>query len=155
MEIKARDERGQITYSSGPFRGSEAYRDACRSTLTGPRLLTGATVRHTHTLPSSSSLFTFVFFSSCLSVSDACVSPPSVQCVLSLALISLVLARFCMHGLCPLSPIYLAYQFPFMREFFLFFPCLLSACFYFSTVAHYKVLHRKVLLRGQRCFSPR
>lgn len=41
--------KGQITYSSGPFRGSEAYRDACRSTPTNPRLLTGATVGHTHT----------------------------------------------------------------------------------------------------------
>lgn len=47
VEIKDVDERGQITYSPGPFRGSEAYRDACRGTLTNPRLLTGATVRHT------------------------------------------------------------------------------------------------------------
>ena len=51
VEIKDPDERGQITYSSGPFRGSEAYRDACRSTPTNPRLLTGAIVRHM--LPSS------------------------------------------------------------------------------------------------------
>lgn len=65
VEIRAEDERGQITYSSGPFRGSEAYRDACRSALTTPRLLTGATVRRT--LPSSPScslyLSPFLFLS--------------------------------------------------------------------------------------------
>lgn len=56
VEIKDRDERRQITYSSGPFRGSEAYRDACRSTLTGPRLLTGATVTSIFTLDLSLSV---------------------------------------------------------------------------------------------------
>lgn len=84
VEIKDSDERGQITYSSGPFRGSEAFRDACRSTLTNQRLLTGATVRHTHisifTPDLSLSLYFsfFLFLPLCL---DACVSPPSAQCV--------------------------------------------------------------------------
>lgn len=55
VEIKDQDERAQITYYSGPFRGSEAFRGACRSTLTNPRLPTGATVKHT--LPSSPQSF--------------------------------------------------------------------------------------------------
>lgn len=37
---------------------------------------------------------------------------------------------------------------PFYAQDFSLFPRLLSACFYFSTVAHNKVLHRLVLLQG-------
>lgn len=121
LEIKAPDERGQITYSSGPFRGSEAFRDACRSTVTKPRLLTGAT--HTHTLPSSPrsrplSLTVTGLFSLPAPVFSRHLG---LAVFLSTALISLVLARFCMHALCLLSPICLTYQPAFMRNFFFSF----------------------------------
>lgn len=86
----------------------------------------------------------FSFFSLFLSPSlEACVLPPLALQVLSKALISLVLACFCMYSHCLLSPIVIAYQSPFMcKDFFISSPpCLLSACFYFSTVAHNKMIH--------------
>lgn len=110
---------------------SEMPVDAHRRT----RLLTGATVRHTYfhlhlrSLSLSLSLRFFLslslFLSLCL---DACVSPPSAPCVLSKALISLVLARFCMYSHCLLSPVFQAYQTPFMCKgvffsFFFLLPC--------------------------------
>lgn len=51
VEIKDADERGQITYSANPFRGSEAYTDSCRSAPKNPRLLTGAAANLTRSCP--------------------------------------------------------------------------------------------------------
>lgn len=79
----------------------------------------------THFHLNSQSLALFLYFSLFLFLSlhfRHSVSPPSAQCVLSKALISLVLARFCMYSLCLLSPIYLAYQSAFMCQSFFFFP---------------------------------
>ncbi len=90
---------------------------------------------------------------SCLLVLDSCVSPPSAQCALSRALISLVLARFCMYSLCLLSPVYLAYQSPFMCKSFFFSPSSLVGMLLFFH--NKKVLQRKVLLQGQWCVSLR
>lgn len=157
MEIKVLDERGQIAYSSGPFRGSEAYRDACRSTLTNSRLLTGATMGHPH-------IHTFIIVPH-LSLSCS-LSRPWCFLFLSLGFGLLCFATF--GSVCfiegphlaglgaflhaqSLSPIAnlprLSVPF-YVQVFFSFFPCLLSACFYFSTIKK-TVLQRKVLQQGQ------
>lgn len=151
VQRKDSDERGQITYSSGPFRGSEAFRDACRSTLTNQRLLTGATVQHTHisifTSNLSLSLYTLVFFSSCLSVEmlvfhhlqlSVFYRRPSSHWSWRVSACTVIVSYRQSSSL--ISTLLCA------RFFFFFFsPCLLSACFYFSTVAHNKVIHNKDL----------
>lgn len=119
------DERGQIAYSSGPFRGSEAYRDACQSALANPKITHRCNCEmHTHTrtsvftlgLPRSLSLTLSFFLSLCFR--RLCFAT-SARCFLSQALISLLLARFCMYSLCLLSPICTPYQSAFMLRIFL------------------------------------
>lgn len=120
VEIKAVDERGQITYSAVPFRGSEACTDARWSTLSNHRLLTGATVEETyedlHLHPPSTAFAIPSFF-----LSLHCVSPPSALHLLSVALIAPVTARFSTYRLCLLSPTCTAYQSLLYAQDFSFF----------------------------------
>lgn len=108
-KIKDVDEREQIAYSSGPFRASEAYRDACRSTR---RTRDYSQVQdanmhfflvHQISLSLSLSLTLYVF------------PAPTFQ-----TLVFCVLARLCMYSLCLLSSIYTAYQSPLLCTGFFF-----------------------------------
>lgn len=56
--------------------------------------------------------------------------------------ISLDVARLCMQGLCLLSPVVRCLSVSFYAQVYSSYACLLLAYFYFSTVAHYKVLQR-------------
>lgn len=142
MKIKVLDERGQIAYSSGPFRGSEAYRDACRSTLTNSRLLTGATMghRHIHTfinVPhlslSCSRPWCFLFQS--FGFGLLCFATFSSVCFIEGPHLAGLGAFLHVQSLCPIANLpRLSVPFYVQVFFFPFFPCLLSACFYFSTI---------------------
>lgn len=149
-KIKDVDEREQIAYSSGPFRASEAYRDACRSTR---RTRDYSQVQdanmhfflvHQISLSLSLTLYVFpaptfqtlVFCHLELSVSYHRPSSPWTWRVCACT----VFVSYHQSALL-ISP-------PFYAQDFSLFPRLLSACFYFSTVAHNKVLHRLVLLQG-------
>lgn len=99
-------------------------------------------------------LYTVVLFSSPFSISDACVSPPSARRVLSPTLISLLLAGFCMYSLCVLSPVYRAYQSPFMCKFFLFFLPLVFCRHAFIFPQLLIIKSFMVLLQGQWRFCP-
>lgn len=76
--------------------------------------------------------------------------------------ISLILARFCMYKSLSLIANLLCLSVAFhVQVFFLSLSLFPLVCwfgvlfFYFSTFVRNKVLHGKVLLQGQRCFSSR